>query len=67
MGLKDTFNDLMKVWGYPSDSPPPPPPAPPPGPTAEELQWEKIFRKFRGIMGRDPYSFRELQDWWARF
>jgi len=27
-------------------------------------EWELIHQKFRQIMGRDPYSFQELVDWW---
>jgi len=30
-------------------------------------EWEPIYRKFRKLYGRDPYSFRELQDWWDSF
>jgi len=31
------------------------------------LEWEPIYEKFRERMGRDPYSFRELQDWWNSY
>ena len=28
-------------------------------------EWELVYRKFRQIEGRDPYSFQELVDWWG--
>ena len=33
----------------------------------EVAQWEPIYEKFRARVGRDPYSFRELKDWWERY
>ena len=29
-------------------------------------EWQLIYQKFRQMVGRDPYSFQELQDWWSR-
>lgn len=29
--------------------------------------WNPIYEKFRARMGRDPYSFRELRDWWNQY
>ena len=28
-------------------------------------EWEQVYKKFRQVNGREPYSFQELQDWWA--
>ena len=30
-------------------------------------KWQPIYEKFRLREGRDPYSFRELKDWWTRY
>lgn len=27
-------------------------------------EWELVYDKFRQVVGRDPYSFQELKDWW---
>ena len=29
-------------------------------------EWQARYEKFRRRMGRDPYSFRELKDWWEQ-
>jgi|GEM_PF-5101821 len=67
--FKKAYQDLMTTWGYSPQEPPEPPAPPPaqPGPSPAQMQWEMIYRKFFQIEGREPYSFRELQDWWARF
>ena len=31
-----------------------------------QKEWELVYRKFRQINRRDPYSFQELVDWWNR-
>ena len=30
----------------------------------EDSSWGQIYKKFRNIYGRDPYSSQELRDWW---
>jgi len=32
-----------------------------------DVVWQPIYEKFRYRMGRDPYSFRELKDWWDSY
>ncbi len=28
-------------------------------------EWKLIHKKFRQVMGREPYSKQELVDWWS--
>ena len=32
-----------------------------------DAEWELIHDKFRQVVGREPYSFQELKDWWAGY
>ena len=35
------------------------------GTGAPGKEWEQVYKKFRQVHGREPYSYQELQDWWA--
>jgi hypothetical protein len=62
-GVKARWEGMMASG--PAEAPPPPQQAPPQE-AAPPGGWEMIYRKFREIEGRDPYSPQELRDWWDR-
>ncbi len=61
MGVQKTWDDLLQMWGYPPQKETHSKKRQPP-PVRDE--WEIIYHKFRQRVGRDPYSFQELKDWW---
>ncbi len=68
--FKKSWNDQMLYYGMKQPSHPPPDNTGTGNgydtePSVE--QWGPIYRKFRKLYGRDPYSFKELQDWWDSF
>ncbi len=59
--MNKALNDYLEMHGASAPEPPQDPDE-----AAFVAQWTPIYEKFRARMGRDPYSFRELQDWWAQ-
>jgi len=61
--FKKSWNDQMIQYGFkpPADT------GTGDGNADPDVVWQPIYEKFRYRMGRDPYSFRELKDWWDSY
>ena len=59
------WDGVKRRWRGMVDAPSTPPKDTGPGGDPGK-EWELVYKKFRQIEGRDPYSFQELVDWWNR-